>query len=275
MKRLLTLVIALVGAIMSLTPVVNAQSPVARVNLGSGLRIEIMQRGDGVRPMRGQVVLAHYTGTLVDGTVFDTSRDGGEPFAFTLGKGQVIDGWEQGFAMLSVGARARLIIPPDLAYGDRDLDTIPANSTLHFDVEFMDIKKQALADLLQEVIDTEGLAVARERYAALQAKQFSDAFVSEAQLNGLGYHYLLADDVEAAIAVFEWNVEQFPDSANVYDSLGEAWVKRGNRGEALANYRRSLELNPANTNAARYIAALEEATGGENLAAEIESLLSN
>lgn len=252
-----------------------AQSPVARVNLGSGLRIEIMQRGDGKRPMRGQVVLAHYTGTLADGTVFDTSRDGGDPYAFTLGKGQVIDGWEQGFAMLSVGARARLIIPPDLAYGDRELETIPANSTLFFDVEFVDLAEQALADLLQEIIDTEGLAAARERYAALRVDGFPNAFVSEAQLNGLGYHYLFAGDVETALAVFGWNVDQFPASANVHDSLGEAWVKQGDRAKALASYRRSLELDPTNQNAARYVAALEQVKAGDNLADEVKRLLEN
>ncbi|MCC5025475.1 MAG: FKBP-type peptidyl-prolyl cis-trans isomerase [Candidatus Synoicihabitans palmerolidicus] len=207
-------------------------------------------------------MMAHYTGTLDDGTVFDTSRDGGQPFAFTVGKRQVIKGWDEGFRLLQVGDHATLVIPPELAYGDKESDTIPANSRLHFEVELVGLKTPALADILKDRIDAAGVDAGRELYAEQKAGGFADAFVSEGQMNGLGYHYLFADNTEAALAVLQWNVEQFPESGNVYDSLGEAWVKAGDREAALANYRRSLELDPTNTNAEQFIAALQDATPG-------------
>ncbi len=82
----------------------------------------------------------HYTGTLLNGTKFDSSRDRNEPFEFTLGKGQVIKGWDEGIALMNVGGKATLVIPSAIAYGDRDMGTIPPFSTLVFDVELIDVK---------------------------------------------------------------------------------------------------------------------------------------
>lgn len=84
----------------------------------------------------------HYTGTLTDGKKFDSSRDRGEPFVFVLGVGQVIKGWDEGVAQLSVGERAKLTCTPDYAYGSRDVGNglIPANSTLIFDVELIKVE---------------------------------------------------------------------------------------------------------------------------------------
>lgn len=231
------------------------------VTTESGLQMTITARGEGAIPQPGEVVVAHYTGTLADGTQFDSSV-GKKPFAFTLGKGQVIKGWDEAFAQLQVGDRATLVIPPELAYGEKERGVIPANSTFTFEVEFVDIKRQALADVLADLLESEGLAAAQGRYAELKAAEFPDVFVSEGQLNGLGYRLLFKDRNDEALQVFQWNVEQFPESGNVYDSLGEAWVKLGHKAEALANYRRSLELDPENSNAARFIAALEEAGDG-------------
>jgi len=85
-------------------------------------------------------VKVHYTGTLLNGTKFDSSRDRNEPFEFTLGQGQVIKGWDEGIALMNVGGKATLVIPSTIAYGDRDMGTIPPYSTLVFDVELMDVK---------------------------------------------------------------------------------------------------------------------------------------
>ncbi len=232
------------------------------VTTASGLQITVTHQGDGAQPQPGEVVVAHYTGTLADGTVFDSSRDGGQPFAFTLGKNQVIKGWDEGFARLHVGDQATLVIPPALAYGDKDRPKIPANSTLHFDVELVAIKHHSLADMVGEKIDTEGLDAGRRLYAELKAGGFADAFVSEGQLNGLGYRYLMKDKNAEALAVFQWNVEQFPQSGNVYDSIGEAYVKLGDRDQALAHYRKSFELDPTNANAEHFIAALADTGRG-------------
>jgi FKBP-type peptidyl-prolyl cis-trans isomerase len=102
-------------------------------------RVEITQEGTGPLVPRGRKVQVHYTGTLLDGSVFDSSRTRGTPFAFTLGAGQVIKCWDEGVAQLKKGSRATLTCPPEMAYGNRAMGAkIPANSTLKFDVEVID-----------------------------------------------------------------------------------------------------------------------------------------
>lgn len=92
-------------------------------------------------PKNGQVVTVHYTGTLDDGTKFDSSRDRNKPFRFTIGKSEVIRGWDEGVAQLSVGQRAKLVCSPDYAYGSRGHPgVIPPNATLTFDVELLKVE---------------------------------------------------------------------------------------------------------------------------------------
>ncbi|HIA11346.1 MAG TPA: FKBP-type peptidyl-prolyl cis-trans isomerase [Flavobacteriales bacterium] len=105
----------------------------------SGLKCEYLHRGTGKKPQPGDKVVAHYTGTLLDGTKFDSSVDRGKPFEFPLGKGKVIKGWDEGFALLQVGDKAIFTIPPELAYGERATGQIPANSTLIFEVELLNV----------------------------------------------------------------------------------------------------------------------------------------
>jgi FKBP-type peptidyl-prolyl cis-trans isomerase len=101
------------------------------------VEIEELQVGTGAEAGAGARVEVHYTGWLVDGRQFDSSR-GGAPFAFTLGAGQVIRGWDQGVAGMRVGGRRRLTIPPELAYGMRGFPgVIPAQATLRFEVELL------------------------------------------------------------------------------------------------------------------------------------------
>src|SRR6266852_540307 len=85
----------------------------------SGLQYIVTGHGAGPLAKEGQVVIVHYTGTLTDGSVFDSSREHNQPFAFTLGKKHVIKGWDEAFALMHVGDKATLVVPPELAYGAR------------------------------------------------------------------------------------------------------------------------------------------------------------
>ena len=107
----------------------------------SGLYYIEKGKGTGPQATAGKKISVHYTGTLLNGKKFDSSRDnGGKPFEFELGKGQVIKGWDEGIAMMKKGGKAILIIPSSIAYGDSDKGIITPYSTLVFDVELMDVK---------------------------------------------------------------------------------------------------------------------------------------
>ena len=106
----------------------------------SGLRYQIIQKGDGVKAEKGKTVSVHYKGSLVDGTVFDSSYKRNQPIEFPIGVGKVIAGWDEGICLLHVGDKARFVIPSDLGYGARGGGPIPPNAILLFDVELMGVK---------------------------------------------------------------------------------------------------------------------------------------
>lgn len=107
----------------------------------SGLKYEDIKIGTGESPKRGQRVTVHYTGTLKDGTKFDSSRDRNQPFTFIIGVGQVIKGWDEGVATMKVGGQRKLMIPPTLGYGASGAgNVIPPNADLNFDVELLGIQ---------------------------------------------------------------------------------------------------------------------------------------
>ncbi|WP_264536736.1 peptidylprolyl isomerase [Flavobacterium sp. N1736] len=107
----------------------------------SGLRYKMINKGDGKKAEAGKTVAVHYEGSLENGKVFDSSYPRKKPIEFRLGQGQVIEGWDEGIALLQVGDKARFVIPSDLAYGASGAGgVIPPNATLIFDVELMDVK---------------------------------------------------------------------------------------------------------------------------------------
>lgn len=113
----------------------------AEVRTASGLRYSDMVVGTGATPQKGQTVSVHYTGTLENGTKFDSSRDRGTPANFRIGVGQVIKGWDEGLMTMKVGGRRKFVIPSALGYGPQGRPPdIPGNSTLLFDVELLGVK---------------------------------------------------------------------------------------------------------------------------------------
>jgi FKBP-type peptidyl-prolyl cis-trans isomerase FkpA len=107
-----------------------------------GLKVEVLKEGSGAATKAGDTISVHYVGTFIGGKKFDSSRDRGMPFIFTLGAGQVIQGWDLGLVGMQVGESRKLTIPSNLAYGPNDYAGIPGGSTLIFEVELLNISQQ-------------------------------------------------------------------------------------------------------------------------------------
>lgn len=115
------------------------ESQPGTIKTNSGLQYVDIKIGTGAVAVAGKNVSVHYTGWLTNGKKFDSSVDRGQPFQFPLGMGRVIRGWDEGVAGMKVGGKRKLIIPPNLGYGERDMGVIPPNSTLIFEVELLGV----------------------------------------------------------------------------------------------------------------------------------------
>jgi FKBP-type peptidyl-prolyl cis-trans isomerase len=146
MKQIITAAILLLAAAALLAqakPNTNAPTKVTGdgVKTASGLQYWDIKVGTGDTAKDGSHVKVHYTGWLTNGKKFDSSVDAGQPFEFTIGRGDVIKGWEEGVSGMKVGGTRQLRIPPDLAYGQRGYPgIIPANATLIFDIQLLGVK---------------------------------------------------------------------------------------------------------------------------------------
>jgi FKBP-type peptidyl-prolyl cis-trans isomerase FkpA len=145
--------LALCLALVSASGAQEPQPPAGPSAAPSAVLVTDLVKGVGDEALPGMVVVVHYTGWLYDagaeglrGRKFDSSRERGQAFSFPLGGGRVISGWEQGIPGMKVGGTRRLVIPPDLAYGGRDIGNglIPPNSTLLFEVELLAVETVTL-----------------------------------------------------------------------------------------------------------------------------------
>lgn len=132
-------VLALVCLASSLSMVACGGSSSPAASSSDTVRVEDLVVGTGATAAVGDTLTVNYVGTLTNGTKFDSSYDRGVPFTFRLGAGQVIAGWDQGLPGMKVGGKRRLTIPPSLGYGSSAVGSIPANSTLIFEVDLVSI----------------------------------------------------------------------------------------------------------------------------------------
>merc|ERR1712176_1498223 len=141
----------------------------------SGLKVEYISKPDSCDrvAMNGQMLTMHYTGTLEDGTKFDSSVDRNEPFKFQIGVGQVIRGWEEGVLGMCIGEKRKLIVPPELGYGDQGAgQVIPGGATLYFDIELLETESgPAPVNVFKQIDIDNDAALSREELSTYLKEQ--------------------------------------------------------------------------------------------------------
>ena len=191
------------------------------VTTDSGLKYIVLEEGTGEQALKDKTVQVHYTGYLIDGKVFDSSVERNEPIEFVLGQQQVIRGWDEGIALMSVGDKYRLIIPSELAYGEQGAgNVIPANAVLIFDTELISVSetKESFMGILMELLMANDIDGAINKYNELKTNSPDKYNFKENQLNALGYELIKVGKNMEAIEILGLNVQSYPESSNVYDS---------------------------------------------------------
>lgn len=182
----------------------------------------------------------------------NSRTEGAEPIVGLGWHTQILDGdsiiWHNGgtggyrtFAGFTEDGKAGVVVLSNSSTGADDLGI----HLLHPKAQLNKIKP-SIGAKMQEVIDSEGVSAALETYKELRKNPADIYDFSENQLNDLGYYYLAKQELEKALAVFKLNVENYPESSNVYDSYGEAFLEQGNNEKAIENYKKSVEINPGN-----------------------------
>lgn len=237
------------------------------VTTASGLQYTVLKKGTGRQLKPGEVAVWHYVLTLADGTRIENTRDRNAPMGEKIPSERLISGINEALLLMHVGDKTSFILPPSLAYGRRgfngngSLPDVPPNAKLVFETELVDIKQAALRDTLVKTLykrlagDTSAPRVddVIALYKDLKKKKLlATMYMSDDDLNTIGY-MVLERDPNAAIKIFQLNVEEYPKVANVYDSLGEAYMNARDFDKAILNYQKSLDLDPKNTNAVEKI----------------------
>lgn len=230
-----------------------------------GLLKKVLSEGEGEYPQDGDEVEAHYTGTLDDGTIFDSSRDRNKTFKFVLGKGNVIKGWDKGFATMRKGEKAVLRCRSDYAYGKRGQGKIPPDATLNFDVELLAFgpKKKERWDYTDEEREKEASALKDAGNKHFQAKAYQQAIESYEEAIEI-VDGSTSSSLVALFVALKLNCSQSCIGLGDYPSAvvhaTEALKKDGTNVKAL--YRRGLARN--------HLGLAEEALEDLNKADELE-----
>ena len=230
------------------------------VTTPSGLKYIVLEKGNGEQAVTGKEVAVNYIGMLANGTEFDNSYKRGKPIKFVLGAGKVIKGWDEGIALMHVGDKFRLIIPPQLGYGANGAGgVIPPNATLIFDTQLMSVSKPllSLADTLMATIFEKGIDSAVAQYHELYKTQKDKYDFDEDQINGLAYRFMRNSMFKPAIALLNLNSETYPKSADIYEALGDAYMFDNNKELSVENFEKALQLDPKNEHAQEMITKLK------------------
>jgi tetratricopeptide (TPR) repeat protein len=223
------------------------------ITTASGLKYFITHKGNGPAIKPGWLAIYDYTLTLTNGTKIDATYDRGTPFAQVYPSTHYIKGSNEAMGLLHVGDEAIVLMPYSLAYGEKGNGPIPPKATLRFDIIMRDTKEKSLEMVLDSMLFTKGdttktnIALVVKTFNDLKAKKFDGLYVSENDLNDMGYEIIKKFPADA-VELFKLNVDLYPNSFNVYDSLGEGYMDIGKKDLAIANYEKSLQLNPKNTN---------------------------
>ncbi|CAH1113143.1 unnamed protein product [Psylliodes chrysocephalus] len=175
----------------------------ALANCNNDLKVDVLYKPEmcETKSKSGDMLTMHYTGTLTDGTKFDSSFDREQPFSFQLGVGQVIKGWDQGLLDMCVGEKRKLTIPPHLGYGDKGAgNVIPGKATLIFEVELINIgdAKQTNTNVFREIDNNKDNQLSREEVSEYLKKQMVAAegeVPSEEVKNMLAEHDKLVEEI--------------------------------------------------------------------------------
>ncbi len=217
----------------------SAASPADTITTASGLRYLFAQRGTGPVPRRGDVLVVHGIGRLVGGKEFWNSRTDGEPFAYRMGYDPVIRGFGEGMTRVRQGDRVIMLMPPDIAYGERATDGVPPNASLVFDYEILAVHARSVHGALQDGMDNIDSTL-----AALRTLPDLSSY------DDYDYH-LLADAKRAAERdstseekVLVFGTTLLPDAYRLRPALARLHEQCGSVVEAMASYEAAQRLNP-------------------------------
>lgn len=229
----------------------------------SGLKYFLTHKGNGKAIDSGSIAIQHYTVWLSNGEKLDSSRDINEPFASEFPSKGIIKGSNEALSILKIGDRGIFIMPYYLAYGEKGDAEIPPKETLTFDIEVLGTKENSLEKELKKTLynnykqdSIPKIQQSIKMFYELKKSGFKDMWVDQYALNSIGYGLIWRKHLPEALEIFKLNVEEYPNSSNVYDSLGEAYMKLENKELAIYNYKKSLELNSENKNAVKMLEKL-------------------
>jgi tetratricopeptide (TPR) repeat protein len=224
---------------------VAGDSSLESLKTASGVVCVKIKQGNGRRLKLGDIVILRSALLLGDGTELRHPATDGSPTWYWVLPDRHPAGFIDAMNLLRVGDSAVIVVPAALGYPkDGRKNDIPVDTVLTYVVDILDVKSVDVATAMGETIKVSGIEDAVNKYRSWQEKGFPDQHLDEKNMNALAYDLLANGNIKDAIRIFQLNVEAFPQSANVHDSLGEAYAKNGDKQKAIDEYQRALAIDP-------------------------------